>query len=167
MKQYRQELNIAEVAAKRLSYRSRTSHELAKYLEEKGFEAELIKSTIEEFKEIGYLDDSRFAKDYFRYAAGKGWAKARAVRELKTKGVSQELIESAYESYLEEFGESDSENAISIARKMITRDMLDERGRLIEKYKARVARRLFNYGYSTSVIYASINQAISDLADEE
>ena len=163
----KKELNIAEVAAKRLSYRSRTSHELAKYLEEKGFEAELIKSTIEEFKEIGYLDDSRFAKDYFRYAAGKGWAKARAVRELKTKGVSQELIESAYESYLEEFGESDSENAISIARKMITRDMLDERGRLIEKYKARVARRLFNYGYSTSVIYASINQAISDLADEE
>ena len=163
----KKELNIAEVAAKRLSYRSRTSHELAKYLEEKGFESELIKQTIQEFEDIGYLDDERFAKDYFRYAAGKGWAKARAVRELKTKGVSQELIESAYESYLEEFGESDSENAILIARKMITRDMLDERGRLIEKYKARVARRLFNYGYSTSVIYASINQAISDLADEE
>ena len=83
----KKELNIAEVAAKRLSYRSRTSHELAKYLDDKGFDAELIKSTIEEFKEIGYLDDERFSRDYFRYAAAKGWAKARANRELKRKGV--------------------------------------------------------------------------------
>ena len=162
----KKELNIAEVAAKRLSYRSRTSHELAKYLEEKGFEAELIKSTIEEFKEIGYLDDSRFAKDYFRYAAAKGWAKARAVRELKKKGIGQEIIEPAYNEYLDEFGDTDNESALAIAKKMIKADMLDERGRLIEKYKARVARRLFNYGYSTSQIYASINQALTDLADK-
>ena len=34
----KKELNIAEVAAKRRSYRSRTSQELKMYLEEKGFE---------------------------------------------------------------------------------------------------------------------------------
>ena len=162
----KKELNIAEVAAKRLSYRSRTSHELAKYLDDKGFDAELIKSTIEEFKEIGYLEDERFSRDYFRYAAAKGWAKARANRELKRKGVGAEVIESAYQTYLEEFGETDEETALSIAKKMITSDMLDERGRIIEKYKARVARRLFNYGYSTSTIYASINQAIAELSEE-
>lgn len=162
----KRELNIAEVAAKRLSYRSRTSHELAMYLEEKGFEEELIKSTIQEFQDIGYLDDERFARDYYRYAAAKGWAKARTIRELKRKGVSQDTIESAYYDYLEEFGETDEETAFSIAKKMINQDMLDERGRLIEKYKARVARRLFNYGYSTSTIYAAINQAVSELAEQ-
>ena len=162
----KKELNIAEVAARRLSYKSRTAHELAMYLEEKGFEEELIKSTIQEFKDIGYLDDERFAQDYFRYASAKGWAKARAIRELKRKGIPQEVAVAAYEEYLEEFGETDDESALAIAKKMITADMLDERGRLVEKYKARVARRLFNYGYGTSVIYAAINQAVSDLTDE-
>ncbi|MBO4234977.1 MAG: regulatory protein RecX [Firmicutes bacterium] len=159
----KKELNISEDAAKRLSYRSRTSHELALYLEDKGFDSELIKSTIEEFKDIGYLDDERFSRDYFRYAAAKGWAKSRAKRELKRKGVSDDVIESAYNDYLEEFGETDDRAALEIAKKMITSDMLDERGRIIEKYKARVARRLFNYGYGTSTIYAAINQALSEL----
>ena len=162
----KKELNNSEVAAKRLSYRSRTSNELALYLEDKGFDAELIKSTIEEFKDIGYLDDARFSRDYFRYAAAKGWAKSRAKRELKRKGVPDDVIESAYNDYLEEFGETDDRAALEIAKKMITSDMLDERGRIIEKYKARVARRLFNYGYSTSTIYAAINQAISELTEE-
>ena len=53
MKQYRQELNIAEVAAKRLSYRSRTSHELAKYL----YDHETI--TGEEFMEILNREEDR------------------------------------------------------------------------------------------------------------
>ena len=162
----KKELNIAEVAAKRLSYRSRTSQELKMYLEEKGFEEELINQTIQEFKDIGYLDDERFAKDYFRYAAGKGWAKARTVRELRRKGIPQEMAESAHEEYLEEFGETDEDAAVTVARKMLKPDMLDERGRLIEKYKARVARRLFNYGYSTSQIYYAINQAVSELTEE-
>ena len=160
----KKELNIAEVAAKRLSYKSRTCRELEMYLEEKGFEDELIKSTIQEFKDIGYLDDERYARDYFRYASAKGWAKARAIRELKRKGIPQEMADAAYNEYLEEFGETDEEAAIAIAKKMITRDMLDDRGHLIEKYKARVARRLFNYGYSTSTIYAAINQAVNELA---
>lgn len=163
----KKELNIAEVAARRLSYRSRTSSELAKYLEEKGFDNDLIKSTIEEFTDIGYLDDERYARDFFRYAASKGWAKARAVRELKKKGVSAELIDSAYSDYMEEFGTTDTETALSIAKKAISFDMLDERGRLIEKYKARVARRLFNYGYTSSQIYSAIDEAVSTLRDEQ
>ena len=160
----KKEVNIAEVAAKRLSYKSRTSYELQLYLEEKGFD-ELIKTTIREFQDIGYLDDERFAQEYFRYASAKGWAKARAMRELKKKGISQEMAEDAYDKYLEEFGETDGESALAIAKKMITFDMLDERGRVTEKYKARVARRLFNYGYSTSVIYSAINQAVNDLTE--
>ena len=161
----KKELSIAEVAAKRLSYKSRTSHELKMYLEERGFEAELINTTIQEFKDIGYLDDERFARDYYRYATAKGWAKARAMRELKRKGINQETIEAAYRDYLDEFGETDDESALAVARKLLTPDMLDEKGRIIEKYKARIARRLFNYGYNTSLIYSSIDIAVSELKE--
>ena len=65
----------------------------------------------------------------------------------------------------DEFGETDDESALAVARKLLTADMLDEKGRIIEKYKARIARRLFNYGYNTSLIYSSIDIAVSELKE--
>lgn len=163
----KQKLNIAEAAAKRLSYKSRTSFELAKYLEEKGFDEKLIAETIKEFQEIGYLNDSRYSLEFFRYGTSKGWAKSRSARTLKTKGVPQDVIEEAYEEYCREYGDNQEETALGIAKKSLSPDMIDDRGRIQDKYKARIARKLFSYGYGAGMIYKVIDKAVRELLEED
>lgn len=155
--------NIMDTAARRLSYGDRSEKDMEKYLIDKGFDEKSVAEAICELKLIGYLDDHRYSLSFFRYAAGKGWAKSRTIRELKKKGVLPEVIEDAYSEYAEEHEGVEEDMAMEVVRKIITKDMLDESGKLPEKYKGRAARRLFSYGYNTSTIYSAINNVVAEL----
>lgn len=84
-----------EAAYRLLSYRDRSSKEIVSKLEEKGFPKEIVSQTISFLKDAGYLDDTRFARQ---------WARSRMeFRRLGPVRLKQELLEKGISS-----GEADA-----------------------------------------------------------
>ena len=157
--------DIRDVALGKLAYRQRTVEELRKQLLDIGYGAEEINALIEEFVDYGYLNDIKYACSFFNYAESKGWAFNRARRELRSRGVSDEDIKDGYDEWLnnmelnsgnemESSKETEREKAFRVALKMVDSNDLDERGRLPEKIKSRIARKLYSYGYGSDNIYS-------------
>ena len=78
--------SISDAALRHLSARSRTVQELRQYLDGKGFDREEIDSLLARYLEYGYLDDSRYCREYFRYAFSRGKGRRRVFAELREKG---------------------------------------------------------------------------------
>jgi len=72
-----------------LSYRDRTSHEIAVKLREKGFSEEVVSVVVSNLKAVGVLDDERFAEQWMRYQVENRYlGPFRLKVELKEKGFS-------------------------------------------------------------------------------
>ena len=124
-------LNANEMAAKRLASGARTEKELIDFLCKKGIDKSEAEEAAKEFKEDGYIDDLRYSKDYITYGEGKGWGKARIVRELAARGVDSQTIKAAFEereNSLQGFGEfgsseegamSEEDRALKVIEKMM------------------------------------------------
>lgn len=159
-------MNVMELAAKRLASGRRTEKELYDHLLKKGADPREAAAVVASFREDGYLNDEFYCRDYFRIALEKGWGKQRAFRELENRGVRRDVIEEAWEAYAEENPVSETDNAYRVIAKMAGAEDLDESGRLPDKLKAKLARRLYGYGYGTAVIYAAVDLLAEELYKE-
>jgi regulatory protein len=82
-----------------LQTREHSVFELRSYLKRRRHESELIDQTIGEVQELGYVDDRRFAEMYLRDRARLRPASRTAIaRELRAKGVADEIIAEAFEA---------------------------------------------------------------------
>jgi len=76
-----------------LSYRSRSSAEVKRKLEEKEFSPLTITKTLARVKELGYLNDADFAYTFARSSLeNKQWGTLRITDALLKKGVAQDII---------------------------------------------------------------------------
>ncbi len=66
-----------------------TCRELKEKLEKKGFSAEPI---IERLKELNYLNDLEYARDYTIKKQNEGYGKYKIMYQLKNKGISEDII---------------------------------------------------------------------------
>lgn len=156
-------LDIRDAAAKYLAFHSHTSMEMRKHLLQKGYEEEAVTEVVAEFKEYGYLDDSRYCMQYFDYAFGKGKGKRLVFAELKEKGVDSDIVQFAFEDWEAEHGSDYDEKgrAREEASKVLRMagvefEDFDEIRGVDEKLVAKVARRLQSKGYGSDVIYSVI-----------
>ncbi len=132
-----------------LGTRMRTVTEARNHLTEKGYETPKIQEAIERFLQLGYLDDADYARAYCEYAYGKGRGRIRIAAELKQRGVDSETVQNAIEDYLYEAGVDE----LSLARKQAEKILAEEFTPALDpKREARVARKLEQQGYSTSII---------------
>ena len=82
-----------ETAFHFLSYRSRSSAEVKRKLEEKEFSPLTITKTLSRVKELGYLNDYDFAYTFARSSLEKKqWGTLRITDALLKKGVAQDII---------------------------------------------------------------------------
>ncbi len=163
-------MDIRDVAAKYLAYRSHTTAEMRKYLQQKDFAEEEIEALILDFTEYGYLDDEKYCHQYFDYAFGKGKGKRVIFAELREKGIDSDTIQFAFEDREDEFDEK--KLAYGEAAKVLRaagveadhppfvsgeiREKLTEC--VDEKLIAKVGRRLQAKGYSSDMIYSVIGE---------
>lgn len=159
--------DIREVAARKLARSSKTAYELTVQLKKLGYEEEDVKSTIDSFLEIGYLDDYKYSLSFFRLGANKGWGEGRIKRELGKKGVSQDIIMKALQNIYNDRDDIKREDlrALEVARKMVSREDLNSKGFFEDKIKSRIARRLYSYGYSSDLIFKTIRTLERELMD--
>lgn len=149
----------AEKAASYINVKPRTEFQTIKYLKDKGFEQEIIDEVVKELKEYRYIDDFEYSLMYFRYGFEKRRGTERIKRELAEKGVSNEIINLAFEE--SEDVPDQLEAATEIASGMMdginTEELSYDAKR---KLQAKIGRRLMAMGYSSDVIYKVINRLL-------
>ena len=138
-----------------LARRSHTCAEMRRHLLQKGFDEEAVTAVINEFIEYGYLDDSRYCRQYFDYAFGKGKGKRLVFAELREKGVDGDTMRFAFEDWQADGEEEykEKEQAMAEASKVLR---MADKEEIDEKLLAKAARRLQSKGYSSDVIYSVI-----------
>ena len=83
-------------AAKYVGLRPRTEKEMRDYLLGKGYDDDTVDYVVEKLKSYGYIDDAEFARVYIDYVSHR-YGKRKIEADLKAKGVSGEIIDSALE----------------------------------------------------------------------
>jgi regulatory protein len=141
------------VAIKFLSYRARGTKEVEEKLKEKGFGPSEIKQTIDRLTGAGYLNDEVFARERASLRLRvKHWGAMKIASELKTKGVSSEIIGKV----LGEVNEAlETETALKALEKWARKNRVTlkkEKKGLILK----AMRHLKSRGFSTSVISSTL-----------
>ena len=149
-------MNIKEEAVRYLEHRSRTCGEMKAHLAQKGFAEDEIRQTVEELKDIHYLDDFQYTIAYLNYGFSKGKGIKLIKYELYDKEVDSNTIEDAMRFYEEEYGVSLDD--FEIERAMQQAERVTDGVRPDEKMTAKIARRLSSKGYSSDVIYKVIGQ---------
>jgi regulatory protein len=135
-------------AIKTLTRRDHSEAELRRKMGVKGISSGAVDETIERLKNLGYLDDRRFALRWAESAArnGKGYG-SRLRFELNRRGIDEETAAEVTELIRAEFDETETIEAL-VSRKFATftpKDADDRR-------KRRVINYLQRRGFSLSAI---------------
>ena len=153
-RQYPMALNDAVAL---LAQRAQASDEIRQKLKRKLYMDDTIEMVLYKLEKERLLDDEAFARDWAASRARSQVGKSRIMRELRMKGIPQQIAQNALEELDEE--ESD-EAAVALARKLFKRYSreADER-KAMQKLLMAMARR--GYGYEES------KQAVETALQEE
>jgi regulatory protein len=103
---------LQQRALEYLGKREYSYHELAQKLKTYAEETDDIPALLDDFKKRGWLSDARFTEQIV-HARSHKFGSAKIAHELREKGVSQELIESA----IEQVKDNELDNAREVWRK--------------------------------------------------
>jgi len=142
--------------------RSYSVHEMRVYLERRAENEDHVKAVVQKLKEMQYLDDARYARDYARiHAQQRHQGKFRIARELRGRGVPDRHIEAALETV---FAETDEAALVRSRIERRIRKIKSPLGDppqhpLDEKKRASIYRSLLRAGFSSDVIRAELHAA--------
>ena len=142
-RQYPMALNDAVTL---LAQRARASGEIRQKLRRKLYMEDTIEMVLYKLEKERLMDDEAFAREWAASRARCQIGRSRILRELRMKGISQDMAENA----LDELNEDESdEAAVALAKKLLRRysSEADER-KAMQKLLAAMARR--GYGYEES-----------------
>ncbi len=146
-----------------LSYRARSTQELREKLEEKGFEPSEIKKTIDRLTGAGYLNDEDFARERAgSRLRNKNWGTVKIAFELKTKGISPDIITRVLDEVDEDMEKEAAEKALEKWTRM-NRAAIDKGGKWGKGLRLKAMRHLMGRGFKASVI----GSALKDFRDKE
>ncbi|GAB2847248.1 hypothetical protein GCM10027176_58650 [Actinoallomurus bryophytorum] len=153
-----------EICLRLLSFSPRTRAQLADALRRKGVTDEVAERVLGRYTEAGLIDDAAFAQAWVQSRhAGRGLARRALAAELRQRGVADDTVKEAVEELAPEQEES-------AARELIAKRMAVTRGMDPVKRTRRIAGVLARKGYSGSLAYNLIREAleaegIGDLPD--
>ncbi len=147
----------ADVAARLLSLRPRSTAEVRQHLLRKGVTAETAEAAIARLQVMGYLDDHAFAQAWIQSRGSSRSLSARALRnELRQKGVARDIIDELLA------GQDDQESAEQAARSQLARLRGKDRAQARQRLMGVLARR----GFSSSTSRDAVRH-LFDALDEE
>jgi regulatory protein len=135
-----------------LALRDHSEAELRRKLKQKGHDDEGIEATLARLRELGYLDDARFARVFAESSIrnGRGYG-ARLKLELARRGVAGGIIQETLAELSEEYGETEVLSQ-TIARRYPGFDPASAS----DKEKRKVVGYLQRKGFSLSAILAGL-----------
>ena len=148
----------AKLAAERLiGTRMRSASELRQRLREKEYTPEIIEETIATFTRVGLIDDRAFAEAFVRDRLRlRPRAASMLRRELRQRGVAQEIIDAVLDAQFEE-GDEDTLARTMAEAYVRAHDRLEK-----EVLKRRLAGYLQRKGFSGSLVYQTIASVLEE-----
>ena len=145
-----------QIVLRQLAMAPRSRAQLEQKLAQRDCPADVAAAVLDRMTEVGLVDDEAFAQMLVRsLQTGRGLAKRALARELHTKGIDDDLAEAALGSIPDAL-ERDR------ARELVDKKLRAMHGLGIEVQTRRLAGMLARKGYSPSLTYAVIREAIAD-----
>lgn len=152
-----------ESAMRLLARRTHSTAELRRKLAQRKYEKEMIEGIIAELKEYNYLDDERFAREYYEEkVVKKGLGVNRLKQELAAKGVKKEIIG---ELLQENTSFDQSGQALAAAEKKY--NSLRSRGYEPRKLRQSLYTFLISRGYDFETAKTAVSRILSHTDEEE
>jgi regulatory protein len=147
---------LFEYAVKCLGARAYSTGDLKSKLRMRAAHPPDAEATIDRLKDIGYLDDQRFAEGYAAARVeNEGFGRARVLNDLRAHQISGELAGQAVESALGDRGEAELIDAF-IARRMpavVSGRPIDDERKLAAAY-----RKLRRAGFTSGPILTALKR---------
>jgi regulatory protein len=144
-----------------LALRARSEKELRSKLKEKGFDESVGEAVAERLRELKYLDDESFARQWaHNLAVNRLLGNKRIETSLREKGVPRALREQVITEVREEISEQEAIRALirkKEEKSAIKRD---------EKEKRRLARSLMVKGFPPDLIFDMLITSKEEFKDE-
>ena len=90
-------------AQRSLAMREHSTLQIKNKLINKGFDSKIIENVVSEIQETGFQSDKRYAEEYIRYRQNSGYSSKKIIYELKSNGISAELINSHMEKFKDDY----------------------------------------------------------------
>ena len=151
-------MNILDTALGYLAKRPRTEYQLREYLNRKGFPREEVDDVLKDLREVHYVDDLRFCKEYYEYGSSKGKSINLIKYELQKNGIDGLVIEDALAVIEEErnidLQGEETRRALEMAENTARKNM----GGDTSKLPGKIGRRLKGLGYDSDLIYRIVGK---------
>ncbi|MEP7194213.1 MAG: regulatory protein RecX [Actinomycetota bacterium] len=145
-----------QIVLRQLAMAPRSRAELLQKLAQRGCTPDVAGDVLDRMTQVGLVDDEAYAHMLVRSQhAGRGLARRGLARELRTKGIDAELADKALSSISDE-DERDR------ARALVDKKLRAMHGLGMEVQTRRLAGMLARKGYSSSLTFAVIREAIAD-----
>tara|TARA_Y200000002_G_scaffold185582_1_gene153254 strand:+ start:677 stop:1132 length:456 start_codon:yes stop_codon:yes gene_type:complete len=114
-------------AQRSLAMREHSTIQIKNKLANKGFDTKIIENVVLEIQETGFQSDIRYAEEYIRYRQNSGYSSKKIIYELKSNGISSEIINNHMERFrddyniLYEFAQSKINNVDLNDKKILTK----------------------------------------------
>jgi regulatory protein len=145
-----------QIVLRQLAMAPRSRAQLEQKLAQRDCPADVAAAVLDRMTEVGLVDDAAYAQMLVRsQQAGRGLAKRALARELRTKGIGDDLADEALALVSDE-DERDR------ARALVDKKLRAMHGLGIEVQTRRLAGMLTRKGYPPSLTYAVIREAIAE-----
>lgn len=129
---------------------------LRDYLKKKGFADGVIFKCLDKLKEYGFVDDEKFAKNYFESLSGSHGKRTIAMK-LRQKGVASEIIDELLQNVDED---DEFEKARVLAEKFVKNRQKDT------KTKQKCIAHLIYKGYDINVAQKAASEVLANTEEE-
>ena len=144
-----------------LAMRARSEKELRAKLKEKGFDESVVEEVTARLRELNYLDDESFARQWARnLAVNKLYGNRRIEASLLEKGIPQPLIRQVLTEVREELTEREA--VILLIRKKADNGT----AKMDDREKRRLIQRLMGKGFPPGLVFGILNRSKEGLLDE-
>jgi regulatory protein len=144
-----------------LALRARSEKELRSKLKEKGFDESVGEAVAERLRELKYLDDESFARQWaHNLAVNRLLGNKRIETSLREKGVPRALREQVITEVREEISEQEAIGVLIRKKEEKSAIKMDE------KEKRRLARSLMVKGFPPDLIFDMLITSKEEFKDE-
>lgn len=145
-----------QIVLRQLAMVARSRAQLEQKLAQRDVSPDVAAAVLDRMTEVGLVDDEAYALMLVRtQQSGRGLAKRALARELRTKGIDDDLAEEALAS----ISDADERDR---ARALVDKKLRAMHGLGVEVQTRRLAGMLARKGYSPNLTYAVIRDAIAD-----
>lgn len=150
IKAFDADAKASDLIARYLSYEVRSIKEVADYLEKHGISERAAKNAIQEFVDLGYLNDEHYAELFIKNDLQVGSDGPRSVsKKLQNKGVDTEIIQVKLESI-----DFDSWNNVAYR---VIKSLLNQQGKISQRELLRkIQSKLYSHGFDVDLSKAII-----------